>query len=79
MSKESKNPFEIRTELLTMAKDYYDMQMSLSYDFAIKAVGEVNKHSADYEEKVRALMPKPYTMGEVIDKANELYAFVSKK
>lgn len=75
----TKNPFEIRTDLLAMAKDYLDKQWEMNIKFAEKAVAELNKASEDYSDKVKDLQPKPYTMGELIDKANELYAFVSKK
>jgi hypothetical protein len=75
----TKNPFEIRTELLAMAKDYMDQQYQLNWSMANQALENLNKHSKDYAEQVKALTPKPYTMGELIDKATELYNFVSKK
>ena len=75
----TKNPFEIRTELLAMAKDYMDQQYQLNWSMAQQAMENLNKHSKDYAEQVKELMPKPYTMGELIDKATELYSFVSKK
>lgn len=75
----NKNPFELRTDLLAMAKDYLDKQYEMNIMFAEKAAETLNKQSADYQEQIKEMMPKPYTMGELIDKANELYSFVTKK
>lgn len=75
----TKNPFEIRTDLLGMAKDYMDKQWEMNFLFAERAIEQLNKDSADYADQLVKLQPKPYTVGELIDKANELYAFVSKK
>mgnify|MGYP000197487075 CR=1 FL=1 len=75
----NKNPFELRTDLLAMAKDYLDKQYEINTMFAEKAAETLNKQSADYQEQIKEVMPKPYTMGELIDKANELYSFVTKK
>ena len=75
----NKNPFELRTDLLAMAKDYMDKQYDMNVMFAEKAAEAFNKQSSDYQEQLKDVMPKPYTMGELIDKANELYSFVTKK
>lgn len=78
----NKNPFELRTDILAMAKDYLDKQYEINLMFAEKAVETINKHSgsvADYQEQMKEMMPKPYTMEELIEKANELYSFVTKK
>ena len=75
----NKNPFELRTDLLAMAKDYLDKQYDMNVMFAEKTVETLNKQAENYQEQVKELMPKPYTMGELIDKANELYSFVAKK
>lgn len=70
----TKNPFEIRAEMLAMAKDYLDQAWHLNVDFTRQMV-EQNK--ASMEEMQKALTP--YTMDELMDKAKELYSFVSKK
>ena len=75
----AKNPFEIRAEMVQLAKDYMDQQYQLNWSMAQQAMENLNKHSKDYAEQVKELMPKPYTMGELIDKATELYSFVSRK
>jgi len=65
----TKNPFEIRTEVLAMAKDYMDKQYALNLEMAQKmneAVGSYN-------------VPVMYTTEELMEKAKEFYSFVSKK
>lgn len=70
----NKNPFEIRAEMLQMAKDYMDQAWHMNVDFTRQLV-EQNK--ATVEELQKALVP--YTMDELMEKAKELYSFVSKK
>jgi len=65
----TKNPFEIRTEVLAMAKDYMDKQYALNLEMAQKAneaLGQFN-------------VPVMYTTEELMEKAKEFYSFVSKK
>ena len=63
-----KNPFEIRTEVLAMAKDYMDKQYALNVEMAQKMAGETAK-----------AMEEMYTVEELLEKANEFYSFVTKK
>ena len=70
----NKNPFEIRTEMLHMAKDYMDKQWEMNYYFT-QQMFEQGKKTA--EEMQAAL--KPYSTEEMMKKAAELYSFVSKK
>lgn len=70
----SKNPFEIRADMLAMAKDYMDRQYLLNVEFA-KDMMEQGKQTA--EEFQKAL--QPYSVEELMKKAQELYSFVSKK
>ena len=70
----NKNPFEIRAEVLAMAKDYMDKQMQLNIEYAKKMndIGRINIE--EYKESF-----VPYTMEELIEKAKEMYSFVSTK
>lgn len=43
---QNKNPFEIRTDMLAMAKDYMDQQYHMNISFAEKAL-ELNKKSIE--------------------------------
>ena len=70
----NKNPFEIRSEVLGMAKDYLDKQYAMNVEFT-KKLFEQGKKTA--EEMQTAYTP--YTMDELMKKATEMYAFVLKK
>ena len=70
----NKNPFEIRAEMLQLAKDYMDQQYNMNVQFAEKLM-EQNKQTADeYKD-----MYKMYSMEDLMEKAKEMYNFVSKK
>ena len=71
----NKNPFEIRAEMLQLAKDYMDQQQSLNMMFAEKAFEEGKKTFEEYQ----SAMTKMYSMEDLMEKAKEMYSFVSKK
>lgn len=71
----NKNPFEIRAEMLTLAKDYMDQQYNMNVQFAEKALGEGKKTFEEYQ----AAVTKMYSMEDLMEKAKEMYSFVSKK
>lgn len=71
----NKNPFEIRAEMLTLAKDYMDQQYNMNVQFAEKALEQGKKTFEEYQEAIT----KMYSMEELMDKAKEMYSFVSKK
>jgi hypothetical protein len=70
----SKNGYEIRAEILEMAKDYMDKQMQLNLEYAqrMQELGQIQ-----LEEYKRAF--QPYSMAELMEKAQEFYSFVDKK
>lgn len=73
------NPYQIRTDMLSMAKDMldknYDVQMSIAQNMF-----EANKENAEQAlEAWNKYIPKMYTPEEVTDKAKELYSFVTEK
>lgn len=70
----NKNPFEIRADILEMAKDYMDKQTQLNVEFTTKMF-EAGQKSA---EELKSAMT-PYTMDELMEKAKEMYTFVSDK
>jgi hypothetical protein len=70
----NKNPFEIRAEMLQLAKDYMDQQYHMNIQFAEKLM-EQNKLTADHFKDAY----KMYSMDELMDKAKELYGFVSRR
>ena len=70
----NKNPFEIRADMLAMAKDYMDQQYQINMDF-VRNLYDQNKASVEEFQKAC----KPYSIEEMMEKAQELYSFVSKK
>lgn len=75
----SKNPFEIRTEMLQMAKDYLDQQWHVSMDFYRAILEESIKQGKCTVDQWEKFMPKQYSLEELTKKAQELYSFVEKK
>jgi TRAP-type C4-dicarboxylate transport system substrate-binding protein len=70
----NKNPFEIRAEVLELAKEYMDKQTQMNIEYTEK-MQELGK--ATYSELSEAY--KPYTFEQLMEKAKEMYSFVSKK
>lgn len=70
----SKNPFEIRSEMLQLAKSYMDQQHEMNKQYAEKMF-ELGKIQMDEMQKAC----KMYSMEELMEKAKEMYSFVSKK
>ena len=70
----NKNPFEIRAEMLQLAKEYMDQQYHMNVQFAENLM-EQNKLTADTFKDTY----KMYTIEELMAKAKEMYEFVSKK
>lgn len=70
----NKNPFEIRADMLKLAKDYMDSQYHMNVQLMNDMYEQGNK---TYEEVQDAY--KMYSMEELMIKAKELYSFVSNK
>jgi hypothetical protein len=79
----TKNPFEIRLELLKMAKEMMDRQYeeaSAAYSTAVYTMAEKwNEDVNALMDKTKEMAPTMYSPTEIMDKAQELYSFVSKK
>ena len=69
-----KNPFEIRAEMLARAKDYMDQQWSMN----IQLANDMHEQGKKSMEEVKEAY-KIYSTEELMEKAKEMYAFVSKK
>jgi len=79
----TKNPFEIRLELLKMAqemveKDYADKREAY-WNVMYTMADKWNKDVSELLEQSKDLAPAMYTPQEIMEKAQELYGFVSKK
>lgn len=70
----NKNPFEIRAEVLELAKDYLDQHIKINTTFA-EAMFKQGQLSLEEFQKASQM----YTMDELMEKAKEMYNFVSTK
>ena len=70
----NKNPFEIRQEVLKMAKDYMDQQWSMNLQFTQQMFEQGRKNA----EEMQAALTM-YSTDDLMKKAQEMYAFVNKK
>ena len=75
----NKNPFELRTDILAMAKDYMDQQYHMNTEFARKAFDEAVATQKVTVDSWKTHVPEMYTIEDMMKKAQELYGFVSKK
>lgn len=74
----NKNPFEIRAEMIKLAKDYMDQQYHMNIQFLENMVSEGEKARKDIEDQLKEAY-KMYSMEDLMKKAQEMYTFVSKK
>jgi hypothetical protein len=70
----NKNPFELRAEMLQLAKEYMDQQYHMNVQFAENMVAQGKKTVEDIQDTY-----KMYSMEELMAKAKEMYGFVAKK
>ena len=69
-----KNPFEIRAEMLGLAKDYMDQQHQMNIQLMNDLYVEGKKRMEDVEKAYEM-----YSISDLMEKAKEMYSFVSKK
>lgn len=70
----NKNPFEIRAEVLQLAKQYMDQQVQMNIQFAERMMEQGQKSMNDVMGFYRM-----YSVDELMAKAKEMYSFVSTK
>ena len=70
----NKNPFEIRSEMLQLAKDYMDQQYHMNVQFAEKMMDAGKMQMEEFQKHVEM-----YSIEEMMEKAKEMYSFVSDK
>lgn len=75
----NKTPYEIRLEVLQMAKTHLDASFKAQCDFAAQMMAAMVAANKASVEELSALIPKAYSFDEVTKKAAELYAFILKK
>jgi hypothetical protein len=69
-----KNPFEIRADMLAMAKDYMDQQWTMNIQLANDMYEQGQKTMDEVKEAYQI-----YSTEDLMAKAKEMYSFVSKK
>jgi hypothetical protein len=79
----TKNGFEIRLEVLKMAKEMMEQQYSEAsnaYWNAVYSTAEKwNTSVSEAITKAGTVAPVMYTPAQIMEKASELYSFVSKR
>jgi hypothetical protein len=75
----TKNPFEIRFDVLAMAKELCDKAYEQQQSVFWEMVNDARAKQADTQEIVDKYIPKMYQPSEIFEKAEELYKFVTKK
>lgn len=70
----AKNPFEIRAEMIQLAKDYMDKQQDMNVQFAKDMFEQGKMQMEQFQDAC-----KMYSMDDMMNKAQEMYSFVSKK
>ena len=74
-----KSAYELRMEMLQMAKDYMEQQYNYNFSFAKDSFDmAVNTGKATMDEWQK-YAPAFYDFSDVLKKAEELYSFVNKK
>lgn len=71
----NKNPFEIRAEVLQLAKDYMDQQYHMNLSFMQKAFEEGRKSFEEYQKAATTM----YSIDDLTKKAQEMYSFIATK
>ena len=75
----SKNPYEIRFDLLTMAKEMLDRQYEQASTMAWETMTKAREHKAFIYKDIEKYVPKMFTPEEVISQAEKLQSFINKK
>ena len=75
----SKNPYEVRLETLKMAKEMVDQQFNLQMDLMFNMIDQAKESGENVKDAYDKYVPDMYKPEHVIDKAQELYKYVSEK
>lgn len=70
----NKNPFEIRADMLQLAKDYMDQQYHMNIQFAEKLMEQNKQTTDDFKDAY-----KMYSIEDLVEKAKEMYSFVEMR
>lgn len=74
-----RNPYEIRYDVLNMAKEILDKQYDMQMEVAHKAMAMYKDNAEQAIEAYQKYIPKAITPEEIKAQADKLYEFVSEK
>ena len=75
----NKSPFELRFDVLKMAKEMMDQQYDIAQQQFWTQLEQYKEASKDVTEVFEKYTPTMYQPSEIMSKAEELYKFVTKK
>lgn len=75
----TKTPYEIRFDLLLMAKDMLDRQYEQSAAIAWQALEKGMETNKTLYKDLEKYVPKMFTPEEIVEQAERLQGFVNKK
>ncbi len=75
----NKNPYEVRLEVLKMAKEMLDKQYEVNFKTATESNKFMKEAGQPYIDQIDEYIPDMYKPENVMDMANELYQFIVKK
>jgi len=75
----AKNPYEIRFDLLQMAKDMLDRQYDQSSTMAWEAMTKAMETNKDLYKNIEKYVPKMFTPEEIVEQAEKLQTFINNK
>lgn len=74
-----KNPYEIRLDVLKMAKEMMDQQWHANYDAMQQSIQFMKEAGKPFTGNFESYVPEMYKPESVMEKAQELYQFIIKK
>lgn len=77
--KMTKNPYEVRLELLKMGKEMLDMQYAQYSTMAWEAFNKAAETNNELYKEVEKYLPKMFTPEEVINQAKKFQEFIDRK
>jgi len=78
-TEEMKNPYEIRLDVLKMAKEILDKQYEANLELTKQTIEFMKEAGKPYVGQANSYIPEMYKPETVMEKAQELYQFIIKK
>ena len=75
----NKNPFELRFDVLKMAKEMMDQQHEVANNKFWSMIEQYKDNGKDIQEVYEKYTPEMYKPASVMEKAEELYKFITKR